>query len=237
MKKSKFIVALAVLMMLVMVVPAMAETVRLAYKGGALYIREGAGTQYDAVGTVHNGDKISVLKYGSVWSKIKQKSTGKVGYIKNLYIDDGDTDYAAGTTYFDGGRTMYTTAAVNFRAGASTSTAVMGTFSKGTKLTALGKNGNFYLVKNSKGTQGYVSGTYLSKNKPYGSSSSGSSSSEITRTVTGAYVNIREDGGMSAPVLAVVKKGTVVTQLYRGNYWTKINYRGLVGWIKNTYLR
>ena len=236
MKKSKLTIALIVLMLLVLTVPAMAETVRLAYKSGSLYIRSGAGTAYEAVGTVHDGDKIDVLRYGEVWSKIKQRSTDKIGYIKNLYIDDGDSTYAAGTTYFDGGRTMYTTASVNFRAGASTSTAIMGTFAKGTKLTALGKNGNFYLVKNSKGTQGFVSGSYLSKNKPSASSSS-SSSNEIIRTVTGAYVNIREDGGMSADVLAVVKKGTKVTQLYRGNYWTKINYRGLVGWIKNAYLR
>jgi len=236
MKRSKLTIALAILLLLVLTVPAVAETVRLAYKSGALYIRSGMGTQYDAVGTVHDGDWISVLSYGSVWSKIKTGS-GKVGYIKNLYIDDGDKNYAAGTTYFGGGTTMYTTASVNFRAGASTSTAIMGTFAKGTKLTALGKNGNFYLVKNANGTQGFVSATYLSKNKVSASTSSSSSSNTITRTVTGAYVNIREDGGMSADVLAVVKKGTVVTQLYRGNYWTKVNYRGLVGWIKNTYLK
>ena len=236
MKKSKLTVALIVVMLLAICMPAMAETVRLAYKGGALYIRAGAGTEYEALGTVHNGDKITVLKTGSVWSKIKTKG-GTVGYIKNLYIEGADDNYASGTSYFDGGRTMYTTASVNFRAGASTSTAVMGTFKKGTKLTALGKNGNFYLVKNSKGTQGFVSANYLSQNKPSASSSSSSASDEIIRTVTGAYVNIREDGGMSADVLAVVKKGTKVTQLYRGNYWTKINYRGLVGWIKNNYLK
>jgi uncharacterized protein YgiM (DUF1202 family) len=62
MKKSKFIVALAVVLLLVMSLPAVAETVRLAYKGGSLYIRAGQGTSYDAVGTVHTGDKISVLK-------------------------------------------------------------------------------------------------------------------------------------------------------------------------------
>lgn len=236
MKKSKLTIALAILLLLTLTVPALAETVRLAYKGGALYIRSGAGTNYDAVGTVHNGDKISVLSYGSVWSKIKT-SGGKVGYIKNLYINDGDSNYAAGTSYFDGGVTMYTTASVNFRAGASTSTAVMGTFSKGTKLTALGKNGNFYLVKNSKGTQGFVSANYLSKNKVSASTPSTPSSNTITRTVTGAYVNIREGGGMSTDVLCVVKKGAKVTQLYRGNYWTKVNYNGLVGWIKNTYLK
>jgi len=237
MKRSKFIVALAVLLMLTLTLPALAETVRLAYKDGSLYIRSGAGTGYEAVGTVHNGDWISVLSKGSVWSKIKTGS-GKVGYIKNLYIASGDGNYASGTSYFDGGYTVYTTGNVNFRAGASTSTASMGTLAKGTKLTALGKNGNFYLVKNAKGTQGYVSANYISRTKPSGSASSSSSSSgAITRTVTASYVNIREGGGMSTPVLAVVKRGTVVTQLYRGNYWTKINYRGLVGWIKNSYLK
>ena len=217
MKRSKFIVALAVLLMLTLTLPALAETVRLAYKDGSLYIRSGAGTGYEAVGTVHNGDWISVLSKGSVWSKIKTGS-GKVGYIKNLYIASGDGNYASGTSYFDGGYTVYTTGNVNFRAGASTSTASMGTLAKG--------------------TQGYVSANYISRTKPSGSASSSSSSSgAITRTVTASYVNIREGGGMSTPVLAVVKRGTVVTQLYRGNYWTKINYRGLVGWIKNSYLK
>lgn len=236
MKKNKFAAILAALLILALIPgAALAETVSLAYSGGSLNLRKGPGTEYRSLGTVHDGDHIDVLRYGDVWSKV-ETDDGKVGYIKNLYIEDGDTNYASGTDYFDSHYTAYTTASVNFRAGASTSTASMGTLSKGTKVTVLGENGRFYLVKNSAGTQGFVSKTYISRTKP-ASSTGSSSSSAKTMTVTGSYVNMRAGGGLSYSVVKVLPRGTVVTVVTRGNYWTRVNYKGTLGWIKNTYLK
>ena len=236
MKKNKFAAILAALLILALIPgAALAETVSLAYSGGSLNLRKGPGTEYRSLGTVHDGDHIDVLRYGDVWSKV-ETDDGKVGYIKNLYIEDGDTNYASGTDYYDSHYTAYTTASVNFRAGASTSTASMGTLSKGTKVTVLGENGRFYLVKNSAGTQGFVSKTYISRTKP-ASSTGSSSSSAKTMTVTGSYVNMRAGGGLSYSVVKVLPRGTVVTVVTRGNYWTRVNYKGTLGWIKNTYLK
>ena len=236
MKKNKFAAILAALLILALIPgAALAETVSLAYSGGSLNLRKGPGTEYRSLGTVHDGDHIDVLRYGDVWSKV-ETDDGKVGYIKNLYIEDGDTNYASGTDYFDSHYTAYTTASVNFRAGASTSTASMGTLSKGTKVTVLGENGRFYLVKNSAGTQGFVSKTYISRTKP-ASSTGSSSSSAKTMTVTASYVNMRAGGGLSYDVIKVLPRGTVVTVVTRGNYWTRVNYKGTLGWIKNTYLK
>ena len=236
MKKNKFAAILAALLILALIPgAALAETVSLAYSGGSLNLRKGPGTEYRSLGTVHDGDHIDVLRYGDVWSKV-ETDDGKVGYIKNLYIEDGDTNYASGTDYFDSHYTAYTTASVNFRAGASTSTASMGTLSKGTKVTVLGENGRFYLVKNSAGTQGFVSKTYISRTKPTGSTGSSSSSAK-TMTVTASYVNMRAGGGLSYSVVKVLPRGTVVTVVTRGNYWTRVNYKGTLGWIKNTYLK
>ena len=236
MKKNKFAAILAALLILALIPgAALAETVSLAYSGGSLNLRKGPGTEYRSLGTVHDGDHIDVLRYGDVWSKV-ETDDGKVGYIKNLYIEDGDTNYASGTDYFDSHYTAYTTASVNFRAGASTSTASMGTLSKGTKVTVLGENGRFYLVKNSAGTQGFVSKSYISRSKP-ASSSGSSSSSAKTMTVTASYVNMRAGGGLSYSVVKVLPRCTVVTVVTRGNYWTRVNYKGTLGWIKNTYLK
>ena len=151
---KKFSMILAVLLIAVMLVPAAcAETVVLAYSEGSLNLRRGPGTEYRVVAILHDGDDITVLREGDVWSKVETEE-GDIGYIKNLYIEGISDEYADGTEYYDGGVIMYTTGSVRFRAGASTDTASMGTFSKGTKLTALGKNGRFYLVKNSSGKQG-----------------------------------------------------------------------------------
>ena len=236
MKKNKFAAILAALLILALIPgAALAETVSLAYSGGSLNLRKGPGTEYRSLGTVHDGDHIDVLRYGDVWSKV-ETDDGKVGYIKNLYIEDGDTNYASGTDYFDSHYTAYTNASVNFRAGASTSTASMGTLRKGTKVTVLGENGRFYLVKNSAGTQGFVSKTYISRTKPTSSTGSSSSSAK-TMTVTASYVNMRAGGGLSYSVVKVLPRGTVVTVVTRGNYWTRVNYKGTLGWIKNTYLK
>lgn len=240
MKRSKFSVVLAIVLLLSVMVPAVASaaSVTMAYDGGSLYLRSGPGKEYKSVGTVHDGDSITVVSYGEIWSKVKT-SSGKTGYIKNLYISDGDTNYASGTDYFGSRYSVYTTADVNMRSGASTSTAVITTLAKGTKLTAMGKNGGFYLVQTSGGTQGYVSSSYISKNKVSGgsSSSTSSSSSSGTKTVTASYVNMREGGGLSYPVVRVLPKGTKVTVLKKGNYWTRVSYNGTTGWIKNTYLK
>lgn len=161
MKAKKFCAILAVVLVLALIpAAALAETVSLAYSGGALNLRKGPGTGYASLGTLHDGDHITVLSYGDVWSKIKTDS-GKVGYIKNLYIKDGNTSYASGTSYFKSGVAAVTTANVNLRSGASTATSVITTLKKGTEVTELGKNGSFYLVKDKDGVQGYVSGKYL----------------------------------------------------------------------------
>lgn len=236
--KTKLIAVLCVLLAISMLTPviASAATVEMAYSGGSLYLRSGPGREYDSKGTVEDGDSITVISYGDVWSKVKTAS-GKTGYIKNLYINDGDDNYASGTSYFDSRYSVYTTAAVNLRSGASTNTAVITTLKKGAKLTAMGKNNGFYLVQTPAGTQGYVSAKYISKSKVSGSSSSSSSSSTATKTVTASYVNLRAGGGLSYDVLKVLPYGTKVSVLYKGNYWTRVKVGGTTGWIKNSYLK
>ena len=240
MKKSRFMKALCAMLLLCIMVPAVASaaTVDMAYNSGALYLRTGPDRSYGANGTVHDGDSITVLSYGDIWSKVKT-SDGRTGYIKNLYIDDGDSNYASGTDYFSSRFVVYTTAAVNLRSGASTSTSVIRSLGKGVKLRALGKNNGFYLVQTSDGTQGYVSTSYVSKSSSSGSSSSSSSSSSSvkTKTVTASYVNMRAGGGLSYEVVRVLPYGTKVQVLYTGNYWTRVKYNGTTGWIKNSYLR
>ena len=238
MKRSKFSILLAAALLICLLLPAAASaaSVSMAQGGGSLYLRSGPGRDYSSVGTVHDGDYISVVSYGDIWSKVKT-SGGKTGYIKNLYIDDGDGDYAAGTSYFSS-YTVYTTSGVNLRSGASTGTSVIKTLASGTKLTARGKNGSFYLVETSDGTQGYVSSSYISKKSGGNSSSSGNtSSSKKTKTVTASAVNVRAGGGMSYKVLRVLPYGTKVTVLKVGNYWTQIQYGSTTGWIKNVYLK
>ena len=236
MKKLGKIAALTLALLICFTATASAATISMA-NGSSLYLRSGPGRNYDSVGVVHDGDSVSVVKYGSVWSKIKTAS-GKTGYVKNLYINDGDANYASGTTYFGTGSSMVTTARVNVRSGASTGTSVITTLSKGTKVTARGKNGSFYLVSLKDGSQGYVSGKYLSAS---GSSSSGGSSGGAAAKVVianGSSLYLRSGPGRSYDSCGTVKDGDAITVVSRGSIWSKVRTSGgKTGYIKNLYIK
>lgn len=235
MKRSKWVSALTVATMLMMTATASASSISLSSSDGSLYLRKGPGKSYDAVGVVHDGDSVSVVKSGDVWSQVKT-SSGKVGYVKNLYIDNGDDNYASGTTYFDGSYTVYTTASVNLRSGASTGTAVITTLSKGTKLSALGKNDNFYLVRTKSGAQGYVSAKYLSRN-PGSSTGSTTGKAGTVNVSGGTTIFLRKGPGRSYDSCGTVSDGQKITVIKRGEIWSKVETAsGKTGYIKNLYI-
>lgn len=239
MKRNKFTAAIALVLIVLMLVPAVASaaTMKHAYTSGKIYLRSGPGTQYKTNGTVYNGDYIDVIAYGDIWSQVRT-SNGKTGYIKNLYINDGDMTYAAGTRYVNR-YTAYITASVNFRAGASTSTASMGVLNAGTKVTVLGENNGFYLICDPDNAQGFVSAGYVSQTKPVTTTPSTSFPSfdtANTKTVVGQGVNLRAGGGNTYDVLLTIPYGAKVNVIYEGTYWTRVNYNGTMGWINNQFL-
>ncbi len=236
MRKIRRIAALALAFMLCFAASASAATLSMAGSGGTLYLRSGPGRNYAAAGVVRDGDRISVVKRGDIWSKIRT-SGGKTGYVKNLYIANGSSDYASGTSYFDSGRTMYATARVNVRSGASTGTAVITTLSKGTKITALGENGSFYLVSLKDGSQGFVSGRYLSKSGSSGASGQSGSSAKVS-VAGGSTIYLRSGPGRSYASNGTVKDGASITVVRRGGVWSQVRTSGgRTGYIKNLYIR
>ena len=226
--KRKLMIVLSLLCILALTVPAFvsAETVKTAVNGGSLRLRKKATTSSATVGFVQDGDHIDVLSKGSIWSKVETNS-GKVGYIKTLYIKGAGSAYASGTTY------------TARRAGKTTSSGIIKTLAKGTKVTVLGKNGNFYLVSTSNGTQGFVSKKYISTS---GSSSTTPSTSSKYARVTGKVVNMRSGAGTKYKVITALTKGTQVKILNTGNSrWWKVSYTGngktYTGYMSTSYLK
>ena len=233
--KKKISVVLAMVLVFATMLPmlASAERVSLAYAGGSLHLRKGPGTNYGTNGYVKNGDYIEVLKKGSVWSKV-ETSSGKVGYIKNLYISGIGDKYADGTVYYSGSvtgtvKTKYAGSTVNLRAGASTSTSVMKQLKSGTKVKILGENDNWYLVATANGTQGYMSKNYVSK--------SGAATTTYA-TVTGSVVNMRKGAGTQYQIITALTKGTKVRVLSTANKnWWKVSYGSYTGYMSANYLK
>ena len=225
---------LLVLIFVMSTIPAFGETVSLAYKNGSLRLRKGPGTSYGTAGFLSDGDSITVVSKGSVWSKVRT-SGGTTGYIKNLYISGIGGNYADGTSYFSGNyegvvTTKYSGSTVNLRSGASTSTSSIGKLASGTKVKVLGENGNWYLVETKSGTQGYMSKNYIK-------SSTGSTVTQYA-TVTGSVVNVRAGAGTQYTVKTALTRGTTVKVLEKttSNWW-KIQWGSYTGYMSANYLR
>ncbi|MCR4621661.1 MAG: SH3 domain-containing protein [Clostridiales bacterium] len=215
-----------------------AETIKLAHKDGSVYLRKGAGTKYSTNGVLKNGAKVTVLKKGSVWSKVKTTDS-RTGYVKNLYISGMGKSYASGTTYYSKSytgtvKTKYASSSVNLRGGAGSSQGKITTLKNGTKVKVLGKNGSWYLVETAKGTQGFVASKYISTKA--GGSSSSSSSTKATVANCDA-VNMRKSASKDSDKIVVLAKGTSVTVLSKSGSWWKVKYSGKTGYIFSKYLK
>ncbi len=237
---KKISALLLALLLLISSWAAMAETVKLAYSSGSLNLRQGPGTKYAANGVVKNGDNITVLEKGKVWSKVLTDDS-REGYIKNLYIYGMGKNYAEGTTYYSKSRTgtvktKYASSTVNVRAGANKSEARVTTLKGGTKVKVLGRNGSWYLIETKGGTQGFISSKFLSTS---GSSSSSSSSSKTTTArVTASAVNMRATASAKGNKVLVLAKNTKVTVLSKANAsWWKVKYGSKTGYIYSKYLK
>ena len=132
---------------------------------------------------------------------------------------------------------------VNVRKSATTSSKILSTLKKNTKVTRLQskvayKNGYYWdKVKLSNGKTGYIATKYLS------STNNVANSTTKTAKVNVSKVNVRKSATTSSKKITTLKKGTKVTILNKkvayknGYYWDKVKLsNGTIGYIATKYL-
>ena len=121
--------------------------------------------------------------------------------------------------------TVYRTTAstLNLRAGAGTEYAVIGKLSRGTGCTILESKGNWRRIKTLKGTKGWVSANYLTK--------------QANAKVNVKSLNLRKGPSTSKTILNSYKRGTKVTILYKVGNWSYVSVKGKKGYMWTNYLK
>ena len=121
----------------------------------AVYIRKGANTTFDKLGSLKKNAKVTIVaKTSNNWYKVKfNKGYGYVcGQYINLNKTEDDFKYPATGTV---------NSAVFVRKGASTSYTKLGKLQKNDKVTILSKTTYGWYKINYKNTTGYVYGQYI----------------------------------------------------------------------------
>lgn len=121
------------------------------------------------------------------------------------------------------------TSSLNIRITTSTNSNIIGTYKNGTKITILGKVGNWYQVKSSAG-YGYVSADYvkvLSNNTSGGNNNGGSVEAPSTYQTgkvsnISTSLNIRKSASTSSGIITTLKNGTEVKVVGTEGDWYKI---------------
>ena len=203
--------------------------------------RSGPGTNYSSQGIIASGTTITVTDTSnSEWYAVRL-SNGSTGYIYAEYISMS----TSGSTSNGEERSAKTTEYVNFRSGPGTNYSSKGVISLGTTVTVTDtSNAQWYAVRLSNGSTGYIFAEYISftgSNTPSATAAptqAPSNGSEQTAKTT-EYVNFRSGPGTNYSSKGVIALGTTVTVTDTSNSeWYAVRLsNGSTGYIFAQYLK
>ena len=211
--------------------------------------RSGPGTNYSSKGVIALGTTVTVTDTSnSEWYAVRL-SNGSTGYIFAQYLKlDGSSSATAtpAPTQAPSGseQSAKTTEYVNFRSGPGTNYSSKGVIASGTTVTVTDRsNSQWYAVRLSNGSTGYIFAQYLKLN----SSSSATATPAPTQAPSGSeqsaktteYVNFRSGPGTNYSSKGVIASGTTVTVTDRSNsQWYAVRLsNGSTGYIFAQYLK
>ena len=203
--------------------------------------RSGPGTNYSSQGIIASGTTITVTDTSnSEWYAVRL-SNGSTGYIYAEYISMS----TGGSTSNGEERNAKTTEYVNFRSGPGTNYNSKGVIALGTTVTVTDtSNAQWYAVRLSNGSTGYIFAEYISftgSNTPSATAAptqAPSNGSEQSAKTT-EYVNFRSGPGTNYSSKGVIALGTTVTVTDRSNSeWYAVRLaNGSTGYIFAQYLK
>ena len=212
--------------------------------------RSGPGTNYSSKGVIALGTAVTVTDTSNAQWYAVRLSNGSTGYIFAEYISftgsNTPSATAAPTQAPSNGseQTAKTTEYVNFRSGPGTNYSSKGVIALGTTVTVTDtSNSEWYAVRLSNGSTGYIFAQYLKLN----SSSSATATPAPTQAPSGSeqsaktteYVNFRSGPGTNYSSKGVIASGTAVTVTDTSNsQWYAVRLaNGSTGYIFAQYLK
>ncbi|EOU1882239.1 TPA: SH3 domain-containing protein, partial [Clostridium perfringens] len=135
----------------------------------SLNVREGASTSSKVIGSLSGNSKVTIVGEEGAFYKIEYK--GSRGYVAKEYVKDvtessnnnqGTQTPEKPSNPESNEKTgiVNVSSSLNEREGASTSSKVIGSLSRNTKVTIVGEEGAFYKIE-YKGSHGYVAKEYV----------------------------------------------------------------------------
>lgn len=223
----------------------------------ALNVRSDASTSASVIGLIRYGTKVTITGTAGAWYQVTTTVNGSsvTGFVHGDYItmgssgSDSSSDSGSSEVTPASGEGVCNTSALNIRKEATTSSATYGLIRQGTKVTILGKSGDWYQVKttvNGSQVTGYAHSDYITVSD---SSSSDDSSDESTGSVEAASgtgvcnttaLNVRQEASTSSKTLGLIYKDAKVTITGKTGSWYQVkatvNGSQVTGFVYKDYI-
>ncbi|MEM5644361.1 SH3 domain-containing protein [Bacillus cereus] len=207
----------------------------------SLRVRSAANTSSTILGTLKNGEKITVLGKANGWAKISYQ--GKEGYVSLEFVklEAGKQEEKPAENITNGTREVGTINATSLRvrSAANTSSSILGNLKNGEKVTVLGK-ANGWAKISYQGKEGYVSLEFVKleagkqEEKPAENITNGT---REVGTINATSLRVRSAANTSSSILGNLKNGEKVTVLGKANGWAKISYQGKEGYVSLEFVK
>ncbi|XRG77841.1 SH3 domain-containing protein [Rossellomorea sp. GAMAL-10_SWC] len=198
--------------------------------GNGVRIRSGAGTNYRILGSVNKNAKLDVISSSNGWYKINYQ--GRIGYISGTYVKKQSSDAENEKIESNAFNYISTGNGVRIRSGAGTNYSILGSVNKNAKLVVKSFSNGWYKII-YQGRTGYISGTYVQKQKNIEDEKPVYNT--IKYVVTGASVNIRSGAGTKYNIIGSATKNQKFDVISTSNGWHKIIYQRKTGYISAGY--
>ncbi|WP_346936247.1 SH3 domain-containing protein [Clostridium sp.] len=224
----------------------------------ALNVRSGASTSNKIIGSLGKNATVQIISTSNGWHKIKYNNT--IGFVSAEYIstssnnsnNSGNNNSSNGNNNSSNNNTVISTGivnadALNVRSSASTSSKIVGTLYKNSKVEILSTSNGWHKIKFNSGTA-FVSSEFISNsNNTETTPGTGTvTPPEVTppsHTVEGKVaivnadaLNVRSGAGTSYGIVTTVRYGSKLPIISYTNGWYNVKVGNTTGYISCDYV-
>lgn len=206
-----------------------------------LTVRASASGTAAVLGTLKQGDEVTLLDVGDPWCKIQQGSM--VGYVTGQYLElfVPGTRTPTPTPNPGGARTGTVNASsLNVRSQPSTTATAIAGLKRNDTVTILSTANGWHQIRMANGTTGYVSADFIiigGGAAPTPTPSAPPSGTVQTGAVSSQTLAMRSGASTTAGSIGTLSKGTAVTILGTTGAWMQVRLsNGTTGYVAAQYI-
>ncbi|MFR1710335.1 MAG: SH3 domain-containing protein [Clostridium sp.] len=214
----------------------------------ALNVRSGASTSNSIIGSLSKNAKVQIISTSNGWHKIKYNNT--TGFVSAEYISMSSNNGNAGNNNSNNGNnnppnnTVISTGivnadALNVRSSGNTSSNIIGTLYKNSKVEILSTSNGWHKIKFNNGT-GFVSAEFISNNTGSVTPPEENLPSHVVdgkvAIINADVLNVRSGAGTSYSVVTTVRYGNKLPIISYTNGWYNVKVGNTSGYISGEYV-